>query len=56
MVIEPDMICELDFQKYVYEELLLAAKKVQLGGMLGRKKLWIHGCLIGLQVNISIIM
>jgi hypothetical protein len=36
MVMEPDLISELNFHKYVYDELLLGAKKVQLGGMLGR--------------------
>jgi hypothetical protein len=36
MVMEPDLISELNFHKYVYDEPLLGAKKVQLGGMLGR--------------------
>jgi hypothetical protein len=50
MVMEPDQIADLNFEKFVYEELMEGAKKVQLCGTESRKKFWIYGCLLWLQV------
>jgi hypothetical protein len=50
MVMELDEIGELNFEKFVYEELMEGAKKVQLCGTESQKKFWIYGCLLWLQV------
>jgi hypothetical protein len=55
MVMDPDQIEELNFEKFVYEDLMEGARKVQLCGTESRKKFWIYGCLLWLQVIDSII-